>query len=162
MRAAHRFRCPMTEHTRTDGLPELAEPQVLERARPRNERMATTKVECNACPILCQIAEGRTGACDRYANQGGVLIRVDPVVLLRKTVDEGRAPLVQFSGRVVQDTGDAAGEVSQSPDWDGDLLRANEVFVTGIGSSGRDGMAGSGRGVGVSVAAPPVASHSRA
>ena len=135
MRAVHRFRCPMTVHTRTDGLPELAEPQVLERARPRNERMAATKVECNACPILCQIAEGRTGACDRYANQGGVLIRVDPVVLLRKTVDEGRAPLVQFSGRVVQDTGDAAKDVSQAPDWDGDLLRADEVFVTGIGSS---------------------------
>ena len=125
----------MTEHTRTDGLPELAEPQVLERARPRNERMAATKVECNACPILCQIAEGRTGACDRYANQGGVLIRVDPVLLLRKTVDEQRAPLVQFSGRVVQEADETAQDVSRVPDWDGDLLRADEVFVTGVGSS---------------------------
>ena len=128
----------MTEHTRTDGLPEAPEPQVLERARPRNERMAATKVECNACPILCQIAEGRTGACDRYANQGGVLIRVDPVLLLRKTVDEQRAPLVQFSGRVVQQNtgeGEAAQDVSQAPDWDGELLRADEVFVTGVGSS---------------------------
>ena len=92
MRAAHRLRCPMTEHTRTDGLPELAEPQVLERARPRNERMAATKVECNACPILCQIAEGRAGACDRYANVGGVLTRVDPLLVA------GEAPRITGVG----------------------------------------------------------------
>ena len=42
------------------------------------------KVECNACPVLCQITEGRAGACDRYANQNGVLVRVDPVVLFRR------------------------------------------------------------------------------
>ena len=68
----------MTEHTRTDGLPEVGEPQVLERARPRSERMAESKIECNACPVLCQISEGKVGACDRYANQSGVLVRVDP------------------------------------------------------------------------------------
>ena len=51
----------MTEHTRTDGLPGESEPQVLERARPRNERMADSKIECNACPVLCQITEGRSG-----------------------------------------------------------------------------------------------------
>ena len=77
--------------------PEL--PQVLERARPRNERMNTAKVECNACPVLCQISEGRSGACDRYANQAGVLVRVDPVVLLRKTMADSEAVLVPFAGR---------------------------------------------------------------
>jgi hypothetical protein len=37
----------------------------------------------------------------------------------------------------VQDTGEgeAAQDVSQAPDWDGALLRADEVFVTGVGSS---------------------------
>ena len=125
----------MTEHTRTDGLPEVAEPQVFERARPRNERMAGNKVECNACPILCQIADGRTGACDRYANQGGVLVRVDPVVLLRRTLGDEGARLVQFSERVVQDAQQPAQDVSQAPDWDGDLLRSDQVFVTGVGSS---------------------------
>ena len=45
----------MTEHTKTDGLPSLEEPQVLERSRPRNDRMSSSKVECNACPVLCQI-----------------------------------------------------------------------------------------------------------
>ena len=69
----------MTEHTKTDGLPEVEPiPQVLEKSRPRNERMAAGKIECNACPVLCQIAEGRVGACDRYANSGGTLVRVDP------------------------------------------------------------------------------------
>src|SRR5690606_40804455 len=37
----------------------------------------------DALPI-CQITEGRTGACDRYANVEGVLTRVDPVVLMRR------------------------------------------------------------------------------
>eukprot|EP01031_Cornospumella_fuschlensis_P011928 gene11928-14588_t len=43
----------MTEHTKTDGLPGMdgsSLPQVMERARPRNERMAGEKIECNACP----------------------------------------------------------------------------------------------------------------
>jgi hypothetical protein len=126
----------MTEHTRTDGLPGMDEPQVLERARPRSERMAESKIECNACPVLCQITAGRTGACDRYANQDGVLIRVDPVLLLRRTLDDGGgAKLVQFSGRVVQNGAPAAQDVSAAPDWDGDLLLSDEVFVTGVGSS---------------------------
>ena len=47
----------MTEHTKTDGVPEVlpaadGAPQVLERSRPRNERMAGDKIECNACPVL--------------------------------------------------------------------------------------------------------------
>ena len=66
-------------------------PQVLERARPRNERMAGDKIECNACPVLCQISAGRSGACDRYANHDGTLVRVDPVLLLRKTLAALRA-----------------------------------------------------------------------
>ena len=74
----------VTEHTKTDGIPATgAASQVPDRARARNERMAADKIECNACPVLCQISPGKTGACDRYANADGVLIRVDPVVLLR-------------------------------------------------------------------------------
>src|SRR3954447_22034463 len=77
----------MTEHTKTDGLPGMDMPVMPEatgRASLRNEKMSTSKVECNACPVLCQISDGRTGACDRYANRDGVLVRVDPVVLLRR------------------------------------------------------------------------------
>jgi hypothetical protein len=134
----------MTEHTKTDGLPGMdgsALVPVMERARPRNERMAGEKIECNACPVLCQISEGRSGACDRYANRDGTLIRVDPVLLLRRTLDAGEAPLVPFSGRLDAPTQTAQDSEESGPDaklpaqWDGDLLLADEVFVTGVGSS---------------------------
>jgi hypothetical protein len=128
----------MTEHTKTDGLPGLDAPtlpQVLERSRPRNERMAGDKIECNACPVLCQISPGKTGACDRYANQQGTLIRVDPVLLLRRTIAQGDTPLVAFEGRVQPAAEGAAAAAAPGTDWNGDLLHANEVFVTGVGSS---------------------------
>jgi len=129
----------MTEHTKTDGMPGMDMPVVAEagssafgKAPPRNERMSTAKVECNACPVLCQISDGRTGACDRYANREGVLVRVDPVVLLRREI-AGEAPkLVPFDRPAAEKT--VAAEAG-TPDWNGDLLHADEVFVTGVGSS---------------------------
>jgi 6-hydroxynicotinate reductase len=102
----------MTEHSKTDGLPEQYSPSV--------EKVAAGKIACNACPVLCQISDGRSGACDRYANQAGVLIRVDPVVFLRRTLADSDARLVPFSN-------DQA--------WSGELTNNNEVFVTGVGSS---------------------------
>ena len=125
----------MTEHTKTDGLPgidaepvALAPPEVLARSRPRNERMASDKIECNACPVLCQIGPGKTGACDRYANADGALVRVDPVLLLRRTVEAGATPaLVAFAGAAADDATWQA--------WDGDLLHSGDIFVTGVGSS---------------------------
>ena len=125
----------MTEHTKTDGLPgmdALTFGQVLEKARPRSDRMNSEKIECNACPVLCQISDGRTGACDRYANRGGTLIRVDPVLLLRRTLAQDEAKVVHFAGRVT--AADAPGEIPPAS-WSGDLLLADEVFVTGVGSS---------------------------
>lgn len=133
----------MTEHTKTDGLPgmdTLALPQVLEKARPRNERMNSEKIECNACPVLCQISEGRSGACDRYANQGGTLVRADPVLLLRRTLAAEGAVVVPFAGRMAPrfpapEIPSAEPEVRLAASWSGDLLLADEVFVTGVGSS---------------------------
>ncbi len=113
----------MVEHTKTDGLPGLdvtLASSGLDKSRPRSNRMDVAKIECNACPVLCQISEGRSGACDRYANEGGALIRVDPVVLLRRTLGDDHAQLVPF---------DSAKE------WHGNLLVGDEVFVTGAGSS---------------------------
>ena len=123
----------MTEHTKTDGMPALdAGPQVLERARPRSERMASDKIECNACPVLCQISPGKTGACDRYANVAGVLVRVDPVVLLRKTLANGdAAQLVPFAARAVLEDGTACDEQVAGSE----MAASDQVFVTGIGSS---------------------------
>ena len=122
----------MTEHTKTDGLPETLPrvggerlAQAGERARPRSERMAGDKVECNACPVLCQISPGKTGACDRYANAHGLLVRVDPVVLLRRTLESGEARVVPFVAR----SDDTAEDHAAHP-----LAAQDEVFVTGIGS----------------------------
>ena len=89
----------MTEHTKVDFGAESVDgetastpgPTVLEKAAPRSERMASNKIECNACPVLCQISEGRTGACDRYANADGRLIRVDPVVFLSRAAGSPEA-----------------------------------------------------------------------
>ena len=125
----------MTEHTRTDGLPELpALPAagaqatvVLDKSRPRSDRMAANKIECNACPVLCQITEGKVGACDRYANQAGRLVRLDPVLILqRQTVAEetvaDETVVVPFLG-------------STGTDASGGLLNDEQLFVTGVGSS---------------------------
>src|SRR6267378_4069542 len=112
----------MTDHTKTDGLPSMDAPlvpQVLERARPRNERMATDKIECNACPVLCQISEGRTGACDRYANADGRLIRVDPVVFVSRAVSQAEKPAIEFG---------ASSEAH-------DPAQEQALFVTGVGAS---------------------------
>ena len=131
----------MTEHTKTDGLPGMDMPVPTpppEAAAARSARPAVPKIECNACPVLCQISEGRTGACDRYANQAGALVRVDPVVLLRRTLAAGEAELVAFAppGADGSAAAEATGDAAPAPaTWSGDLLHADEVFVTGVGSS---------------------------
>ena len=83
------------------------------------ERAATgKKVECNACPVLCQISEGRTGACDRYGNFQGVLTRVDPVVLFQK----------------VTTTSGAVTEFLDGESWNGVPVADTPVFLSGVGS----------------------------
>ena len=120
----------MTESTRGDGLPgpEETRPHLgIERAAPRNEQMAVNKVECNACPVLCQISEGRAGACDRYANQAGVLVRLDPVVWLRRTPEtSGHTQALEIRSQVgPQSDALPPPERADEPDF----------FVTGIGAS---------------------------
>ena len=75
-------------NTHTDGLPstEAGQPLGLQRVEPRHGPVREGKVECNACPVLCHISEGRVGACDRYANHDGLLVRLDPVVFLSQQV----------------------------------------------------------------------------
>ena len=79
----------------------------------------TDKIRCDACPVLCYIREGMLGACDRYANTGGVLTRTDPHVLLERTVKAGGS-LVPF--------------LPSSQDWDGRVVREPRTFVTAIGA----------------------------
>ncbi len=70
-------------------------------------------VTCDACPVLCRIRPGKTGACDRYGNVEGKLARLDPLVIT------SRAPaLVPFlNGK-----------------WTGNPISGADTFVTGIGA----------------------------
>ena len=77
------------------------------------------KIRCDACPVLCYIREGLLGACDRYANLGGVLTRVDPHVLLDRTL-KGGGEVVSFLDR--------------SRQWDGRVVETPQTFVTAIGA----------------------------
>jgi hypothetical protein len=74
-------------------------------------------VRCDACPVLCRIRPGRAGACDRYANEDGKLVRVDPLVLLAKP-DLARVAFVEGSDS-----------------WRGELGKGEGAFVTGIGAT---------------------------
>jgi hypothetical protein len=70
-------------------------------------------VTCDACPVLCRIRAGKTGACDRYGNVDGRLTRMDPLTVLTRTRDA-----VRFAG----------------DDWSGNPIAAKDVFVTAIGA----------------------------
>lgn len=84
---------------------------------PKEERLAE-KIRCDACPVMCYIAEGKSGACDRYANHGGELVRLDPL-----TVIEAGVQAVPFL-----DSG------ANAQDWDGDLIQGHRRFITAVGA----------------------------
>jgi hypothetical protein len=91
-------------------------------------REAGGVIRCDACPVLCRIRPGKSGACNRYANDDGRLIRTDPLLLMQHTLAQGGA-VVPF-----HDSADGTGS-----NWDGTLLReaaplAAATFVTGIGA----------------------------
>jgi hypothetical protein len=81
------------------------------------ERVRAEKIRCDACPVMCYVAEGQTGACDRYANEGGRIVRCDPLVVLDRRIAEG-------------------GEIRPflKSDWEGSLIGDTDVFVSGIGA----------------------------
>jgi hypothetical protein len=79
------------------------------------------KIRCDACPVMCYIAEGRSGACDRYANQGGDLIRVDPLTIIEGTVSSG-GKIIPFMPDHPED------------EWNGDLVNARKPFITAVGA----------------------------
>jgi hypothetical protein len=94
-----------TTHAATDA-PEESALQEAKRAEPGI-------VTCDACPVLCRIRPGKTGACDRYGNVEGRLARTDPLTVI------ARAPeLVRFAG----------------DDWSGNPIAAKDVFVSAIGA----------------------------
>src|SRR5205823_13697886 len=76
------------------------------------------KIRCDACPVMCYIKSGAAGACDRYANHDGKLVRVDPHIVLERTVSHG--------GRLVP--------FQAGGDWDGKIVHEPSMFVTAIGA----------------------------
>ncbi|MCP5037943.1 MAG: 6-hydroxynicotinate reductase [Rhodobacteraceae bacterium] len=68
---------------------------------------------------MCYIAEGRSGACDRYANKDGHLLRLDPLIIVERTEEAG-GKLVPF--------------LDKEPEWDGDIISDLESFITAIGA----------------------------
>lgn len=84
---------------------------------------ANGKIRCDACPVLCYIKDGRTGACDRYANDGGDLVRVDPFTVLQHQKEAGKTQVVEF---LKTD--------SSESEWDGQWLGASKPFITAIGA----------------------------
>jgi len=77
-------------------------------------------IRCDACPVLCRIRDGKTGACDRYGNFGGKLVRMDPLVVAQKVLDD-KGAMVSFA------------KAAQS--WDGSLISQAPTFLTGIGAT---------------------------
>jgi len=75
-------------------------------------------IRCDACPVLCYIKPGRTGACDRYGNRDGQLVRLDPHVLLNRALSRGDS-VVPF--------------LERESEWDGNIVGPNN-FVTAIGA----------------------------
>ncbi len=70
-------------------------------------------IRCDACPVLCRIRSGQSGACDRYANHEGKLVRLDPLLVLERG---GKAVPFLEGGKP----------------WDGEFVAP---FVTGIGAT---------------------------
>ncbi|MEH6494266.1 MAG: hypothetical protein V7740_00875 [Pseudomonas marincola] len=79
------------------------------------DKSDTALIRCDACPVLCRIRDGQTGACDRYGNTDGNLIRVDPLVVMQKT------------GKKVE-------LADQGQGWGGNVVTEESHFVTGVGS----------------------------
>ncbi|MEM9048319.1 MAG: 6-hydroxynicotinate reductase [Pseudomonadota bacterium] len=75
------------------------------------------KIRCDACPVMCYIAPGKAGACDRYANEDGRIIRVDPLTILDARITAGDEIRPFALG-----------------DWDGGLVAPADSFVTALGA----------------------------
>ncbi len=78
------------------------------------EKQVAEKIRCDACPVMCYIADGRSGACDRYGNQGGRIVRLDSLVVLE-----------QARHAVAFEAGEAGA---------GELVNTGARFVTAIGA----------------------------
>src|SRR5215813_7382555 len=111
--------CGSTFATMTDPNPD----PVASTDTPEEAALAAAKakgegiVVCDACPVLCRIRPGKTGACDRYGNVEGRLARLDPFVVTQRTIAHD-GPMVPFL---------------DAP-WNGEIVRNGGTFVSAIGA----------------------------
>ncbi len=77
-------------------------------------------IQCDACPVLCRIRPGLAGACDRYANAAGQLVRVNPHVILLD------GPVVPFLHPAGAEDGDG---------WDGTVIGQPTITAIGAGTT---------------------------
>ncbi|WP_282151949.1 6-hydroxynicotinate reductase [Ruegeria atlantica] len=84
------------------------------------ERTTPEKIRCDACPVMCYIADGKIGACDRYANHGGDLVRLDALTIIESTEDTRLVPFLK--------------DGKDPEDWDGDIVQGKRPFVTAVGA----------------------------
>jgi hypothetical protein len=133
----------VTEHTKVDygadnvdrDMANTPGPTVLDAGHPgaQTKRAGSEKIECNACPVLCQISEGRTGACDRYANVAGALVRIDPVVMISRAQGSSGYPDHVLPFGIHRAASDASR--LEDPSVPALVSDSGAVFVTGVGSS---------------------------
>src|SRR5246127_2145468 len=100
-------------------LPIECGPQSWTHTATRSDVPDDDAIRCDACPVLCYIKPGRLGACDRYGNRDGQLVRVDPHVVLDRALARG-ASVVPF--------------LEREQEWDGNIVGAPKTFVTAIGA----------------------------
>ena len=88
-----------------------------------NKETSGEKIRCDACPVMCFIADGKSGACDRYANHSGDLIRLDALTIIQSSDQAEDQKLVPFLGE--QDGQQA---------WNGDIIKGDRPFITAVGA----------------------------
>lgn len=76
------------------------------------EPLGQEVIRCDACPVLCRIRKGQSGACDRYANADGKLLRLEPLLVLKNA--------------------DKAVPFLDGRPWQGNLV---PTLVTGVGAT---------------------------
>src|SRR6476660_573583 len=108
------------ESTASRPLPIASVPRFSRLAKRTTAVPDDDAIRCDACPVLCYIKPGRLGACDRYGNRDGHLVRIEPHVILDHAIARGTS-VVSFLGR--------------EQDWDGNIVGATpQTFVTAIGA----------------------------
>ncbi|MCY4541570.1 MAG: 6-hydroxynicotinate reductase [Rhodobacteraceae bacterium] len=70
---------------------------------------------------MCYIADGQSGACDRYANHSGQLVRLDPLTVIENVSSKGGQAVPFLS-------------TDEECEWSGDIVGSERPFITAIGA----------------------------